>query len=236
MLKWIVWALLALLLLLFFCPVCVAFRSIDGAVTVKVRLLYLFKLNLYPPKERPKKAKKQGKKKEKPSKPPPEKKPKERAPVLLMDIIQTITDLLPILGRSISYWLSHTTINRLWVRTVVHEEDAADTAIRCGQLSAAARILYGWCAPHIRIKDYSFAAVPDFTKDTESLNVCLWVSASPARLAIGMVLFLCRGGVALWRGPLVSQMRKKQPAADKRNRSKAHKKNTDKQMIKDGVA
>lgn len=235
MLKWIVWALLALLLLLFFCPVCVAVRSIDGTVTVKLRLLYLFKLNLYPQKEHPQKAEKPRKKKDKPEKPPTEKKPKERTSVLLMDIMQTVTDLLPILGRSIGYWMHHTTITRLWVKTVVHEEEAADTAIRCGQLSVAAQTLYAWCAPHVRIKDFSFNAVPSFVSDKEPLNICLWVSASPAGMLWGMVLFLCRGGVALWRGPLISQLLKKQPKADK-NRNKAHKRNVDKQIIKDGVA
>lgn len=232
MLKWILLALLSLLALLFFSRVRVELLSLDSAVTVKLRLLHLFRLQVYPIKQRPKKVKKAATKKTKAPKPLKEKPPKAKSNIPLGDYIQTLCDLLPLLGRCFDYWLRHTTIDRLWVRALLHDEDAADTAVRCGRASAAANTLYVWFRGRIKIKQYSVNILPNFTDTAEPVNLCLWVSASPAGLLWGLVLFLCRGGVALWRGPLVAQLFKKPTKTTKRqSRPKEGYK-----QIKDGVS
>ncbi|MEG2073777.1 MAG: DUF2953 domain-containing protein, partial [Angelakisella sp.] len=216
LLKWIVWALLALLALLLFCQAQIKLLSLDGTVTVKLRLLHLFKFTLYPQKPKPEKPKGE---KAKAEKPPPPKSAKKKEAIPIGDIIETINDLLPQLGRSLDYWLRHITIERLLVRAVIHREDAADTAIDCGRISAAGYTLYAWCSNIMKIKEFSFNAVPNFTNEAEPINVALHVSAAPGALLWGLLLFIARGGIALWRGPLISQIMKKQPRADNKNKN-----------------
>lgn len=233
MLKWILWALLLLLVLLLFCKVRVELLYLDGALTVRVRILHLLRFLVYPVKPKKPRAKKAEKKPKKPKKekPPKEETPKKKGSMLLGDIVQTLNDLLPLLGRSIDYWLRHLTINRCRVRAVVHREDAAETGLECGKLNAICYTLYAWCRSRIRIKTFSLNIVPNFVNDEEPLNVELHISTSPAALLWGMLLFLARGGRAILKGPMGAGILKKQPKAAQHKK----RKKTDNNHKKDGV-
>lgn len=206
--------ILLLLAFLLLCPVEIHLRYRDKQPTMRLRLLGVLTLTLWP--QKPQKPKRPKKIKPKPAKPTKTKKPKpKKEPAPLMDTLGIVGDLLPQVGRLLGFTLRHTTIKKLRLRMTVEGEDAAQTAIQYGQLNVVFYNFYTWLAAVTRLREYKIALIPNFTGQPEELFFAITLKVSPGVLLWGglrlaLVVFKKfiiepkqkeKDGVPLWHKP-----------------------------------
>lgn len=203
MLGWILLSLLGLLLLVLAAPVGVELLYRDSKLRVRLRILGVRRM-IYPPRpKKPRKPKKAKAKKEKPPKPPVEEAPKK--PMLPMDMLQTVNDMLPEVGRLLGHTMRHFTIKRLRLQLPASADDSAEVAIRYGQMNAICYNIYIYLASATRLREWQVNIVPDWDGEHPAdIALELWLRASPAVLLWGALLFAVRGGVILYRSPFIS--------------------------------
>ncbi len=163
-LRCILLALLALLLLILFVPAHVLFSYDRGELALGVRFGPVSR-PLYPSvekKPRKKKAEKPKEEKPKEEKPEEEKKKKKKFSVNLDQILYTLETLPPILGRALRRTVRRIRISPLKVWLLVAGTDPADTATLYGKLQAA--LGAGMPALHrlVRISDQDVRLFVDF--------------------------------------------------------------------------
>lgn len=184
---YILLALLAVLLLTLCCPVYIELWYSDSDLTVKLKLLYCLRLGLYPQKppkaDKPKAAKE--KKEKKPAKEKKEIPKKEKKPMGLMDILELINDMLPRVGAGMGFIIRHIIIRRCRVTLTIEGEDAADTAIKYGQINAVCYNIYAYAASALKLKDFCLELIPCFSPQPQQQKACLEIGASPAMMLWG---------------------------------------------------
>lgn len=194
MLKYILLGVLALLLLLLFAPVKAEAVWRQEVLSLRLRLLWLFSIPILPAKEDgEKKAKKKPKKKKekKPRKKPPAS-PKSPAEKLL-DLLQTINDLLPALTAGAGYILRRVTLSRCRIALVISREEADETGIACGRAYAAAYSLQSGLRGVIRVKEFFFNVLPDFISGQDAADAEVTLEVRPSTLLAGGILLLVKG-------------------------------------------
>ena len=209
MLKTILLGLLALVVLavcvLLFTPVRVFLRYRHEELTVWAKVLWIKRVDLYPPK----KAKKQ-KPEEKPEAPPsPKAGAKGGGAQRVMDMLTMVSDLLPVLGESLGYMLRRITLRQCDIAMVVGKEEAADTAIQVGRIYALGYNAYGVLCSFIRVRAFHLHVTPDYIHETQQAAADLCLSARPSSLLMGGLLFLAKGGTKVLRTLLPQKPGKK---------------------------
>lgn len=199
MIKWILLGLGLLLLLLLVAPIGVEVVYREGKLNGKVWILGIpIRLKAGQSAKKAKKGKKA--KAEKPAKQKEPAPAKEKRKLLIGDLLQTLNDILPEVGRLLGHTTRHITIRRIAAVIPVSGEDAAQVGIRYGQYNALLYTIYTWFCSHMRLRRWLVSLNPDFTGEFPAdfwLELC--ISASPAVLLWGVLRFTLRGGLILYR-------------------------------------
>lgn len=187
-LLWTFLGLLALVVLLLVLPASVYVRYAGGEILVRARVLGV-PFTLLPGKERPNKPKK-----EKPEKPEDEEEPAEEKTKKK----RSVSDWMLLIRRIATSAKAglRVVLKGLWVRDVqlvlpVHAQDAADTAIRCGQMQALVGSVRAVLSNVVHLKCKRLVVLPDFNgAQQEQLYFSCKVLAAPViMLAAGIVAF-----------------------------------------------
>ena len=133
-------ALIALLLVL---SVTIVIDAKDNNYTVKARYGFL-RFNIYPSKKKPKKPKTKKKAKPKAEKAPSKKKPVKKKKHKLSDYLELAKKVLPRTGKITRKLLSHIRFTDIIADFVIADEDAAETAIKYGKVSAITGNTIAW--------------------------------------------------------------------------------------------
>lgn len=202
-------ALLALLCLALFAPVKAELVWRQEELRLTLRLLWLFPLRLLPsppgerkPKrpKRPKRPRKPKKQKpgppEPPGPPPPKKGPVERA----LDLLQTINDLLPHVGRGLGHILRRTTVSRCRIALVVSGEDAEEVGVTCGRVYAVGYAAASNLRGFLRMKEFVLNVLPDFISGQSAGDAEVTVEVRPSALLTGGLILLWNGARVLLSG------------------------------------
>jgi len=219
-LGWILLGLLALLLIVLIMPVCVSMELREGTLSVWVRLFRVFKLKLLPLKKTA--APKQEKEKEpKPAAPAAkEEKPPEEAPApppkedaapkpkpaeapkteaeaskkkkfaITFDFIMEVLSAAGVLMRRVFRALH---FRKIILVLPIHKDDAAQTALACGQVQAALSAGIAALENFLDLRFDGVRILPDFT---DEIQAGPYVSFE---LATRPILLVLAGLCALWR-------------------------------------
>lgn len=196
---------MALLCLALFAPVKAEFIWRGGELRLCLRLLWLFPLELLPAPPGEKKAKKPKKaKRRRKQAPPPEPAPPPpppRGPVeQALELLQTLNDLLPSLGRGLGHILRRVTVSRCRIALVVSGEEADEVGIACGRVYAAAYAAVSGIRGYLRMKEFVLNVLPDFVSGQSAGDAEVTVEVSPAALLAGGLIFLWNGAKTLLFG------------------------------------
>ena len=183
-------ALLLALLLVY--PLRLELRYHEEGFSARLRVLFLF-VRLFP--RPPKKAAPAAA--EKTAAPAPEAPPRRHSLEAVLDTLRLINDLLPQAGMGLGYILRHTTLSRCRIRVTAAREDAADTALRCGQVNAAFYSAYALAANVIRVKEFRLQVTPDYLGGPESADVQAQLRLRPSSILWGGMIFVFRAGRTL---------------------------------------
>lgn len=215
MAKYLLPALLGLLLLLLFAPVRAEFLWRREVLSLRLRLLWLFPVTILPAAEKKpakdrrtaaKQAKKKRSQKDKPRREPsPQKGPVQRA----LDTLQLVNDLLPHLAAGAGYILGRVTLSRCRIALVVGGEEADQVGIACGRAYAIGYAAQSGLRGVLRVKEFIFNVLPDFVNGREAADAEVTLEVRPSTLLAG-------GALLLWRcaGTLLAP-KKKQPGPTK---------------------
>ena len=199
--------LAAVLALLLLCPLRLELLWREGDVRVTLRYLFL-SLRLFP--RPPRKA---------PAPPAPEKssagekkstRPRKGRVEAVLDGVGLVNDLLPQAGRGLGYILRRTTLSRCRIFLTVAREDAADTALRYGQVNAALYSAYALIASLLRVREFRLTVIPDYLHgpQAEDAGAEVTLRVRPSTLIAGALIFLFRAAGQLSR---LAPARKKAP-------------------------
>lgn len=199
MFRYILLAILALLLLLIFAPVKVETVYRGEVLSLRLRLLWLLPIRILPAKEKPPGKEKPPKKKKKPGEKKPkkehihEKKPPPGGPAeQVLDLLELINDLLPHLTGSMGYILRRLTLSRCRVALILSGEEADEVGISCGRAYAAAYAAQSGLRGVIRVKEFHFNVLPDFISGKSAADVEVTLAVRPSTLLAGGLLLLLR--------------------------------------------
>lgn len=187
---------LALLLaFLLFVPLRVQVLFRQGEVTARLRVLFL-NVPLFPTPSGKEKA---GRPKPAQGRPETEKKEKSKRNTLefILDILRLVNDLLPHAGRGLGHILRRVTLSRCRVSVTVAQEDAADTALRYGQVNAAFYSVYALLCSTIRVREFRLSVTPDYLGGEEKADADLELRVRPSAVLCGGLIFVFRAGATL---------------------------------------
>lgn len=209
---------LVLLVLLLFVPVIIELEYADAIQLFRIKILGFIRFTFLPvnPKREERKKKKEEKAKTKSKAKPSQNKPKKvkhkkkppATKMLLMDIVQTINDLLPIAGKMFGGWLRGITVKKCLVSLVVYNEDFYECATTCGKIYAILYGAYTYLSSIAKVKHFKLLVTPNFVNEKNSTVVELEIRMSVATLLGGLLCFLFHGGLSLYQGPLFSKQPK----------------------------
>lgn len=203
--RWIALAVLALLCLVLFAPVKAEFLWRREELQLTLRLLWFIPIRILPPGEkkpkkprgkRPKKPKKQKPKPEPSSPPRPKKGPVEE----VLDLLRTINDLLPHVGRSGGYILRRITVSRCRIALVVSGEEADEVGIACGRVYAVGYAAASGIRGFVRMKEFILNVLPDFISGQNAADAEVTVEVRPSTLLTGGMILLWNGAKVLLSG------------------------------------
>lgn len=208
MVRYILLAILALLLLLLFAPVKVEAVFRGNVLSLRLRLLWVLPIRILPAREKPPGKEKPPKKKKKPKKPKEKKPEKERAPSekapqkgpveKVLDLLELVNDLLPHLVGSAGYILRRLTLSRCRVGLIVGGGEADEVGISCGKAYAVGYAAQsGLRGAGVRIKEFYFNVLPDFISEQSAADVEVTLALRPSTLLAGGLLLLLRLGKTL---------------------------------------
>lgn len=196
---WILWAVVLLLLAaLLLCRIHAAV-TYDGGFHVQFRFLFIT-IRMKSAAEG--KAKREPKEKE-------AEKPGKKTDVSLF--LRHFSELLEWVQKAAGSALRRIRIDRLKIRLIIWEEDAAKTAIRFGEACAAVYTAVGFLSGVVKVRKHEIAIQPDYT---DPAAACVEFSCSASVRAASALAFLVVQAVSLFMTLFRMNYFKKQPAKD----------------------
>ena len=189
---WILLIIAAVILIILTLPVAVraAYNKNSDVILevyygfIKIDILKLLKKEKA--KTKPKKEPQKATKKEAPKKKPKEKKSLDD----LLNLLSTIKDLITAALPAFGFVLRHIVIENIYLNVKVSCEDACDTAVQYGRLSAACASLSGLIKNVFKVKKYRVILNPDFTAGKSEVEGDLKLSVMPIIVLVGAIKFL----------------------------------------------
>lgn len=127
----------------------------------------------------------------------------------IMDIIQTINDVLPYIGKSLGWLFKKIAIKKCHIGCIVTGKGTEETAVKAGRFNAVAYGTYPLIASAFTVSHFQFTALPNFLNDTDSTAVDVTVQLSIWVLVGVIIHFAVYGGKTLMNTPLMAKSDKK---------------------------
>lgn len=190
---WILLSLLALLLVLLFAPVVAYVRFANGALSVKVRVLFVV-LTVFPlPQRKPRKKKPPAKKKKEQEADASEEEEKQapKKEKTLEQKLALVKKLVAAGASAAKPVLRNLRLNAVELVLPVHAAEAADTAVRCGQIQAGLGSLRALLDGRLKVRFKRMMIVPDFTGEHgQELYFACKVAVNPYIMVIAGFHFI----------------------------------------------
>lgn len=187
---WVLLGLAALLLALLLAPAAAVIRYAEGRLTVKVRVLGITKtvFPVAPKAQRPKKEKKKKPEADKTEAEQDEKPKKKKTLSQQLDLTKRLAASGLAAAKPV---LQNLRITRVELVLPVHAAEAADTALRCGQIQMALGTARALLDGRLKVRFKRMELIPDFTgqRGGELVFACN-VVLNPVIMLVAGVVFL----------------------------------------------
>ena len=197
MLKYLLPALLGLLLLLLFAPVELEAVWRREVLHLRLRLLWVIPVPILPRKEKPDKPRRSKKQKPQKEAAPAPARERKGAAQRFLELLQLVNDLLPHLAESAGYIMKRLTLSRCRIALVLSGEEASEVGMACGRAYALGHSLSAGLRGCIRVREFVFNVLPDYLSGREAADAEISLRVRPSTLLAGGILFLWRSAGTL---------------------------------------
>lgn len=168
-----------MLVLLLISPFCLLLHYENGDIRILLRYLFI-KFQLFPKREKKPPRKKEGK-----AKSPPKKSQSEPEKQNIGELLAFMRFFMKESAREIAAVRNYIILDKIHFRCKIAGEDAADTAIKYGELQILAGITFATLRNFFKLKFDVFSIAPDFTGEENDLRLSLTV-----RMPFAVALFI----------------------------------------------
>lgn len=189
---WFFLGLLALIVLVLVLPVTIKLEFRGGELGVWARVLFV-RVRVFPRPDKPKKEKKPKKKRTKRKGGEEDAEDKQKAKRSFGETWAMIKRLAAAGVEALKPFIRHLRINAVQLVIPVHADEAADTAVRCGQVQAAVGVVRGWLDGRLKVRFKRIVVIPDFADQYgKELFFACKICFSPGIIFVMLFKFLRR--------------------------------------------